>query len=132
LGTFGKSLDDEHATTAARTGAGQYARILGGRYLLIGFLHGRRNVQEHTCSGDVIGAIAVGEQPIVADTVEALGENVHQEAADELMGVEGHRLPAVGSIEAIVFAAECNAAVVGANEPAVGNGDAMGVAGHIA
>src|SRR5262249_39498006 len=54
------------------------------------------------------------------------------EAADELMGVEGHRLAAVGSIEAIVFAAECNAAVVGANEPAVGNGDAMGVAGHIA
>ena len=31
------------------------------------------------------GTIAVGEEAIVADPVEALGQHVHQEAADELM-----------------------------------------------
>jgi hypothetical protein len=63
---------------------------------------------------------------------EAFGKDVDEEASDELMGVQGHRLPAVGSIEAKVFPAERDAVVVGVHEPAVGNSDAMGVAGHIA
>jgi hypothetical protein len=50
----------DHAAAAARTRARQYARIICGALLLIGFLHGRRNVQELTRSGDVVGPIAFG------------------------------------------------------------------------
>ena len=47
-----------------------------------------RNAQELAKPGDVGGLIAVGKQAIVTDAVEALGEDVHQETADELMGLE--------------------------------------------
>ena len=59
------------------------------------------------------GDATVCEQAIVPDAVEAFGQDVHEEAADELMGVELDRLPAIGSIEPIVLPAERDATVVG-------------------
>jgi hypothetical protein len=50
---------------------------------------------------DVVGAGGSGEQAVVADTVEALGQDVDQETADELIGGERHPLVsgvAVGAI----------------------------------
>jgi hypothetical protein len=55
----------------------------------------------------------------VADAMEALGEDVYQETADKLMGVERHRLPAIGSIEPIVLPAECDTTLVGGDQPPV-------------
>jgi hypothetical protein len=40
-------------------------------------------------------AVGVGEEPVVADAVEALGQHVHQETPDELVRVKPHRLPPV-------------------------------------
>jgi hypothetical protein len=40
---------------------------------------------------DRFGAIAAGEQAVVADAVEALGEDVDEETANELIDVERHR-----------------------------------------
>ena len=39
----------------------------------------------------------------LADAVEALGEDMEEKAANELMGVEFHGLPAIGAIEPIVL-----------------------------
>ena len=36
--------------------------------------------------GEVGLAAGAGEQPVVADAVKALGQDVHEEAADELVG----------------------------------------------
>ena len=49
-----------------------------------------------TCrqSVELLGAVAVGEQAIVADAMETVGEDVEQEAAHELAGVEAHDLAA--------------------------------------
>jgi hypothetical protein len=58
------------------------ALIIGGCFRL-GRLDGWGDVKELAEAGDVGGAVAVGKQPIVADAVEALGEDVHEEAADE-------------------------------------------------
>ena len=41
-----------------------------------------------------VAALAVGEQAVVADAVEARGQHVQQEAADELGTRERHRLAA--------------------------------------
>ena len=74
-------------------------------------------------------AIAVGQQAEVADLDEARGQDVEQEAADELDRIEGHDLDAV-----VVFGvapAEAYLAVNEIEEPAVSDGDAVGVAGQV-
>src|SRR5437762_1853906 len=55
--------------------------------------------------------------------------DVEQEAADELVGVEGHDLSLV--VVAIVLPQEADAAVGESDEAAVGDGDAMGIAGEV-
>ena len=45
-----------------------------------------------TAERELVGAMTVGEQAIVADAVEAVRQSVQQEAADELVGVERHDL----------------------------------------
>jgi hypothetical protein len=72
--------------------------------------------------------LPLANKPIVADAVEALGEDVHEEAADDLEWIEGHCLPAIGPIEPIVLPTERDATVVGGNQAPVGDGDAMCVA----
>ena len=59
----------------------------------------------------------------MSDSVEALGQHVHQEAPDELVRVKPHRLPATRAVDAIVLATERDAGVVGCNEAAVRDGD---------
>ena len=65
----------------------------------------------------------------MADANQAAGQDVKQEAAQELMSGNGHDLllAAVG----IVSPAEGDAIVFEGHEPMVGNGDAMGVAGQV-
>jgi len=59
-------------------------------------LNARRGSEQLTRLVYVGGTIAIGEQAIVADAVEPLGQHVHQEAADELVRGERHRFPAAG------------------------------------
>jgi len=65
----------------------------------------------------------------VADANQAAGQDVKQEAAQELMSGNGHDLllAAVG----IISPAERDAIVLKGHEAMVGDGDAMGVAGQI-
>ncbi len=65
----------------------------------------------------------------VPDPDQAAGQDVKQEAAQELMGGNGHGLllAAVG----IVPPAEEDAIVFEGHEPMVGDGDAVGVAGQV-
>ena len=68
----------------------------------------------------------------MADAVEAPGQHVQEKAADELVRVKPHRLPAARPVDAIVFPAERDAGVVGCDEAAVRDGDTVGVTGKIA
>ncbi len=43
-----------------------------------------RHGEQFARTGDVAGATAVGEQTVVAHAVEAFGQDVNEEAADEL------------------------------------------------
>ena len=83
-----EGLDDDHAPAAARTGAGQYASVIRGHLVLIGLLHVWGNIQELTRPVDVLGPVAVGKQAIMADAVETFWQDVHEEAANELVGME--------------------------------------------
>jgi len=115
----GEGLDDDHTPAAARAGTGQLALIIGTCFFLGLLDDDWWNAQELTKASDVGGTVAVGKQPIVTDAVETLGEDMQKEAANELVGVECHCLPAIGGIEAIVLPAEGDATVVGGDEPPV-------------
>ena len=45
----------------------------------------RRDVEQLTRAGKVLGAPAVGEETVVSDAVKSVGQDVDQEAADELV-----------------------------------------------
>ena len=90
----------------------------------------RRRRGEQTSADVELGdAMAIGEKAVVADAVKAFGQSMQQEAADELVGRQGHDLGLV--VMAIVFPAKGDLVVVDVDEAAVGNGDAVGVAPEI-
>ena len=78
-----------------------------------------------------LDTIAAGKQAVVADAVEACRQDVAEEAADELVGGERHHLVSIGSFAAVVLPLEGDGFVVERDQAAVGDGDAVGVAGQI-
>src|SRR4051812_16317080 len=115
-----KALDDQEATAAARAG-GRWWRVVGG--LGDGLIRGRGRGEQAPDPGDVGGPRSAGEQAVVADAVEAVGEHVEQKAADELVGRERHALNPLVAHRAgpgpVVLPAERHAALVEGEEPAV-------------
>ena len=91
---------------------------------LIGLLEQPEAERKKFCSPPV------GEEAEVADAHEAARQQVQQEAAQELIDRQSHEplLVAVGG----VAPAEGDVAVGESNQPAVGDGDAMGVGAEIA
>ena len=67
-----------------------------------------------------------GQQPVMADAMKPLWQNVEQEAPDELIGAECHRAVPRLPVAAVILVAEGHAALVEGNEATVRDGDAMG------
>src|SRR5712692_365626 len=76
--------------------------------------------EELTRVGERAGDVGGCEQAEVTDLDEAGGQDVQQEAADELVGGKGGTLAVLGS--------EGDAAILEGNEALVGDADAVGVA----
>src|SRR4029079_14060912 len=109
LTTACEALDDDHAAAAARTRTRQHALLIGrggcGRLRL--FCGGWRG-EQLARARDVGSTVGFGKQPVVPDAVKALGQNVDEEAADELVGCEGHSLVTGRPIEPIVLVPEAH------------------------
>src|SRR5215468_7002659 len=117
-----EGLDDEHTAAAARARLGKQLRLISLACLLsfwrsIG--RGRGAVQELAHVLDGFGAIAAGEQAVVADAVEALGQDVDEEAADELADVERHGGVAAWSLDPVVLDLEGDTPLVERDQAAV-------------
>ena len=67
----------------------------------------------------------------MSDMVEAFGEDVDQKAPDEFVDRQVHGFVAIGAFGSIVLPGEGDGLIVDADQPAVGDGDPMGVAGEI-
>ena len=106
------------------------------RSLCVGGLDGVDRDERHrehlADTRDVVGADWAGQQAVVTDAMEALWQDVHQEATDELGGIERHHGVSFAPFEAVILPLEGDALVIEREEAAVGDGDAMGVAGEIA
>src|SRR5215204_7367218 len=124
-----EALDDEEATAAAGAGR-RWWLVVGG--LGVGLVRGNWGEQVPD-PGDVGDPRSTGEEAVVADAVEAVGQDMEQEAADELVRRERHGLDPRASRRAVsgavILPAERHAAVVEGQEPAVRDRDPMGVAG---
>src|SRR3954471_15901586 len=105
-----EELDDDHATAAAgtwRATLGCGAVRISGAVCLSCVVRCRRLCRrlrggdQLPGSCDIGLAAAAGEQPIVADAVEPLGQDVKQETPDELVGGERHRAIACPPVAAV-------------------------------
>jgi hypothetical protein len=89
----------------------------------------RAACEEPAAERELGGAVAIDQEPVVADPVEPVRQSVEQEAADELVGRQCHNLrPAV---VAVILPAEDDLIVRHADQAGVGYRDAMGVAAEI-
>ncbi len=125
-----EGLDHEH--TAATAGA-RLGKHLRRRRIDLDRLFGHRGGQSQELARprDRLGAVRAGEQAIVADAMEALGQYVDQKPADELADVERHRRVAAGALGPVVLDLERDAVFVDRDQAAVRDGDAVGVARQI-
>jgi hypothetical protein len=112
----------------ARVDSGQslvalFEALRGGGWL------GSLDPQEPSALLEVLLPIAIGQQTEVANADEAERQDVKQESADELRGVDLLGIPL--AIAAVVLVAEDDVFTFHAKKPIVGNGDAMRVASEI-
>ena len=85
--------------------------------------------EELTTEGDFVVASAIGEEAIVADTVEAVRQGVQEKATNELVGIKRHYFGF--AVLPIVLPGKAHLAIGKRNQPTVGDGDAMRVAAEI-
>src|ERR1700674_2174941 len=131
-GAAPEGLDDDQAAAAARTWLRERLWLAAvGRGILVGSARGRRHGERFAGARDVVAAGAAGEQAVMADAMEAVWQHMDEEAADELAGRERHDLVARRPIGAIILVLEGDADVVAGDQPAVGDGDAVGIARQI-
>jgi len=115
----GESLHDQHGGRAGRAAQSGYLWKIGR------CTHTEQQAAAFECSSPS----AVGEDAEVANANQTGGQNVQQEAAQELMSGNGHDL--VLAAVSVVPPAEGDALVVEGHEPMVGDGHAMCVAGQV-
>jgi hypothetical protein len=86
---------------------------------------------EFARSRDRLGTVRAGEQAVVADAMEALGQNVNEKPADELADIEYHRRVQAGAFDPVVFDLEHDAVLVDRDQTAVRAGVAVGISRQI-
>src|SRR5215207_10386390 len=121
-----EGLDDDHASAATRTCRLVVIGSSTGRFAL-GLWPG----EQLTCACDVVGAGSLGQQAVVTDAVEALWQDVDEEAADELVFCQGHRLVSIAAFDPVILPPEGDAVLVESDQAAVGDCNAVGIAGEI-
>src|ERR1051325_4553160 len=108
-----EGLDDDHAAAATRTRMRERPRFVGhGGLCIVGLSLRRRRREQLAHSRKVVGAGGAGEQAVVADALEAVGQHVDEEAADELVYCERHALVAIATLGPIVLSLEGDAVAV--------------------
>jgi len=91
---------------------------------------GRLRRLQSGADGWKLGSSAgVRQETEVPDAAESFRQYVEQEATDKLVGIERHHLGLV--VRAIILPTKADATVLTAEEPAVGDRDAMDVAPEI-
>ena len=94
-------------------------------------LPGRRDCEQVSRTGNIGGAVAVGEEAVMANAVKAFRQDVREEPANELMRGERHGLVLVRPLNPVILEFEGDAIGIGRDQPAVGDGDAVSISQQI-
>ena len=78
---------------------------------------------------ELVVAVALGEEAVVADAMKVVGQHMQQEAANELMRAQAH--DAAPCAAAAVLVGEGDLVTGDGEEPRIADCSAMGVAGEI-
>lgn len=95
----------------------------------LGINLGWRSIEKLTTECKLAAAITISQKAEVTDLGETLGENVKQEAADELICFQSHGSDVV--VFFAVFPLECDCAVLKCYQAVVGNGDPVCIAAEV-
>ena len=132
------SLDEHHASLVAhRTGIAWLERgaLAIGLQSVLAWCRrvGHQGIvtlsQEGTAVGELGLAVTISHKTEVPDLVQALGQNMQAEAAQEFHRVEGLGAQLTSSL--MIFEAEGYLAVLEGNQTVVRDGDAVGVASQV-
>src|SRR5215831_21106643 len=105
-------------------------RLVGSAVVVrqgVRFWHGKQLAR----SRKVLRAGRLGQKSVVADAMEALRQDVDEEAADELACGERHDFVARSAVGTIILVVERDAVVVERNQSAIGDGNTVGIARQI-
>src|SRR5436190_8371400 len=80
---------------------------------------------------NVVGPVGISEEAVVTDAMKSVGQDMDQEAADELVGVERHKLIASVALGPVILPYERDALAVEGDKPAIGNSSTVCVAGKV-
>jgi hypothetical protein len=90
---------------------------------------GLRNAEELAAEGKVLFATGGGKESVMADSNEAMGQDVQEKASNKLLHIEGHPFLFVGVLG--IAPAEDDFAVHKADQPMIGDSDTMRVGAQI-
>lgn len=109
---------------------------VGERFMVVAVVGGpgvgrrcRGHAQQGSAPCQLLLSMTIAEEAEVTDPLQAGGQDVKQEAANELVGGQRHGL--LGRIGSVVLVAEGDLAVVDRDEPVVGDGDPVCVASDV-
>ena len=128
-----EAFNELHSTTAT----GAWRRLDRRRFAIIdviavcSFEVTSWRIEQAAAQRQFVGAMTIGKQPVVTDTIEPVRQNMKQEAANELASGERHGLALCLSLLAVVLPAEGDLLIGEFDEPAVADSDAMGIAGQV-
>ncbi len=74
-------------------------------------------------------AVSIAQEPVIANAVESTGENVEEESPNELLGRESHDFLLI--VVAVVSPVELDLPVFNLQDPMIGNRDPVGVAADV-
>ena len=74
-------------------------------------------------------AVSIAQEPVIANAVESTGENVEEESPDELLGRESHDFLLI--VVAVVPPVEFDLPVFDIHDPMIGNRDPVRVAADV-
>src|SRR5664280_1307025 len=90
---------------------------------------GRGHAQELAAMLQLVFAVSIAQEPVIANAVESTGENVEEESPDELLGRESHDFLLI--VVAVVPPVELDLPVFDIQQSMVGNRDTVRVATHV-
>ena len=89
------------------------------------------HIEQAAAQRQFVGAMTIGKQPVVTNTIEPVRQNMKQEAANELASGECHGLALCLSLLVVVLPAKADMLISEFDEPAIADGNTVGIAREI-